>query len=99
MINGPVEGDIVLLRPLGGSSQNGYLSKPLKAAQTIDTQHGTLRHADILGRRVRETVTTKKGSRFRILEPSLSDYVVLTKRIVTPVSPYYKTTMISTNNG
>jgi tRNA (adenine57-N1/adenine58-N1)-methyltransferase len=75
-----------LLRSLNGASQNSYLSQPLCPTQRIKVHHGSVRHDDIVGRRVRDTVTTNKGEPFQVLEPSLNDYVVLTKRIVTPVS-------------
>ncbi|KAF1838717.1 hypothetical protein BDW02DRAFT_636148 [Decorospora gaudefroyi] len=42
-------------------------------------------HADIIGKSSRQLVLSAKGTAFRILEPSLAEYVKLTPRIVTPI--------------
>jgi len=75
------------LRPVDDLSHAGYLSKPLESNQTIHTAHGLLTHADILGRNARDTVKTKKGIGYRVQEASLAEYVVLARRIVTPIYP------------
>jgi hypothetical protein len=79
------EGDIVLLRPSKDPSHAGILTKPLNHSQTIQTKDGALKHSTIIGRRVRDPITSLKGIEYRVHEPSLAEYVSLTPRIVTPV--------------
>ena len=81
----PTEGDIVLLRPSKDPSHSGILTKPLNQSQTIQTKDGALKHSAIIGRRVRDPITSLKGTEYRVYEPSLAEYVSLTPRIVTPV--------------
>jgi tRNA A58 N-methylase Trm61 len=41
----------------------------------------------VLGRRPRDALTTSKGVAVRVHEPSLAEYVCLTRRLVTPIYP------------
>lgn len=82
------EGDHVVLRPVKDPFGSGYLSKALASSSFIESHHGKINHSDIIGKRVRDIVTTPKGARFRIHEPTLAEYVSSTPRIVTPVSLY-----------
>lgn len=73
-----------MLREKRDASREGRLIK-LQSSQTIDTHRGSLKHADIIGKEPRQIVNSSKGSSFRVHEPTLSDYVRLTPRLVTPV--------------
>ncbi|KAF2856933.1 S-adenosyl-L-methionine-dependent methyltransferase [Plenodomus tracheiphilus IPT5] len=80
------EGDVVLLRDKRDASHDGTLIK-LQSAKTIFTHRGVLTHADIIGKAPRQTVSSSKGSSYRIHEPTLAEYVRLTPRLVTPIYP------------
>ncbi|KAJ9643459.1 hypothetical protein H2201_008047 [Coniosporium apollinis] len=81
------EGDIVLLRQKDDPSHVGILTKPLRPSARIETHRGTLPHASIIGRRVRDIVSSSKNVAYRIHEPTLAEYVRLTPRLVTPIYP------------
>lgn len=79
---------MVLLRHKNDSYSEGFLTKPLVSFKTSVTRHGAIPHASLIGARVRDTVTTSKGSEYRVYEPTLAEYVRLTPRLVTPVSTH-----------
>lgn len=63
------------------------LSKPLIQDGRIDLSRGHIAHNDIIGRETTPFFTrSSKGRLFRIEQPTLSQYLTLTPRIVTPVS-------------
>ncbi|GAD97829.1 tRNA (adenine-N(1)-)-methyltransferase [Paecilomyces variotii No. 5] len=74
------EGDRAIIH-----GKNPILTKPLKKGQKTDVRRGTLRHDDIIGKRVRDLVQAHKGPEYRLSLPSLDEYVVLTPRLVTPI--------------
>jgi hypothetical protein len=86
------EGDNVILEPVKllskGRQSPSVFSKPLKPTLRIETHRGVFLGSDILGKNVRDIVSTSNGSEFRIMEPTLADYVCLTPRQVTPVRTY-----------
>ncbi|TKX26150.1 tRNA (m1A) methyltransferase-like protein [Elsinoe australis] len=79
--------DIVLLRPLGRPNSDGKLTKPLSLNGKIEGHKGTIHHSDIIGKRPRDIIKSTTGSAFRVHEVSLSDYVRLSRRLVTPIYP------------
>ncbi|TKA61694.1 hypothetical protein B0A49_11558 [Cryomyces minteri] len=81
------EGDIVILRQKEDPSFQAILTKPLKNDGKLHTHKGVLNHADIIGKRVRDIIRSSKGVDYRIHDPTLSEYVTLTRRIVTPIYP------------
>jgi tRNA (adenine57-N1/adenine58-N1)-methyltransferase len=80
------ENDVVLLRKKQDPSSNPILTKPLNPTTKINTSRGSITHADIIGKGVRDVVAASKGALYRIHQPSLAEYVTLSPRIVTPVS-------------
>ncbi|KAF2418956.1 hypothetical protein EJ08DRAFT_702921 [Tothia fuscella] len=80
-------GDIVLIKSAKDSVTPYGSTKPLTADGEHQTNRGLLKHSDIIGRQVRDTVLTKKGVAYRLHEPTLSEYVCFTPRIVTPIYP------------
>ncbi|KAK5139521.1 hypothetical protein LTR04_003517, partial [Oleoguttula sp. CCFEE 6159] len=80
-------GDVVLLRQKEDPSFQGILTKPLRNDGKLHTHKGVLNHADIIGKRVRDIIRSNKGVDYRIHDPTLSEYVTLTRRIVTPIYP------------
>jgi len=76
-------GDRVLLQP---KPRDPFLSKILRPDGRTSTQHGELMHANIIGKRTRDTVMSSRGTELRVFLPTLADYVTLTPRNVTPVS-------------
>jgi tRNA (adenine57-N1/adenine58-N1)-methyltransferase len=84
------ENDVVLLRKK--STKNitlPFLSKPLQHQKQVAITGGrkdSIQHSDIIGKRWRDVVRTKKGEEYRVHEPTLSEYSRFTPRLVTPVS-------------
>ncbi|OCL04167.1 S-adenosyl-L-methionine-dependent methyltransferase [Glonium stellatum] len=89
------EGDIALLREKHDASHDGHLSKPLHSKKTIETHRGPISHTEIIGKRVRDIIKTKKGHEYRIHEPTLSEYVRYTPRSVTPIYPQDANVIVS----
>ncbi|KAG8623486.1 hypothetical protein KVT40_008462 [Elsinoe batatas] len=79
--------DIVLLRPLGRSGDDGKLTKPLSPTGKIEGHKGTIHHSDIIGRNARDIIKSTTGAPFRAHHVTLSDYVRLSRRLVTPIYP------------
>ena len=88
-----LEGDRVLF-----SKHDDYsiLSHPIQSQGVTRSRWGSISHDRILGSRDgRRRVTTDQGKEVTFQVPTLSDYVTLTPRMVTPVSavrsmnPYY----------
>jgi hypothetical protein len=77
-------GDVVLLREK--TTQNGPLVK-LRADGVTHGHRGIIKHADVIGKKARHAVQSSKGTVYRVVEPTLADYVRLTPRLVTPVRP------------
>jgi tRNA (adenine57-N1/adenine58-N1)-methyltransferase len=79
------EGDVVLLREKK-ETVDGKLVK-LQASKSIHTHRGVIEHATVIGKEPRQIVRSSKGSEYRVLAPTLAEYVRLTPRLVTPVRP------------
>ncbi|EFQ98655.1 tRNA (adenine-N(1)-)-methyltransferase [Nannizzia gypsea CBS 118893] len=76
------EGDRVILNTTKGVT----LTKPLKKDQKTDVRGGYIEHNHIIGKGARDVVRTHNGrGDFRITQPTLEEYVSLTRRLVTPV--------------
>ncbi|CAZ81222.1 unnamed protein product [Tuber melanosporum] len=88
------ENDIALLRPVLDPTKT-YLTQPLTQGKACETHRGTISHNDIIGKRPREVVTTPKGVKFRIAFPTLEEYIVSVRRLVTPVYPIDAATIVS----
>ena len=86
-------GDIVLLREKTSRCAPPILTRPLTPGKQIQSHRGVLNHDDLIGKRVRDVVTTvpsrsgKPGTEYRLHEVKLEEYVRLSKRLVTPVYP------------
>jgi tRNA A58 N-methylase Trm61 len=96
------ESDLVILRESRNRSAPHIFSRPLKPGAIIQSHRGHIYHNDIIGKRVRDIVTSKLSSKprrhgtrpenkqatdFRLHEVKLEEYVRFTKRLVTPVYP------------
>ncbi|KAJ4334857.1 hypothetical protein N0V87_006552 [Didymella glomerata] len=79
------EGDVVLLREKK-ETVDGKLVK-LQASKSIHTHRGVIEHATVIGKEPRQIVRSSKGSEYRVLAPTLAEYVRLTPRLVTPLYP------------
>ncbi|GAB7354379.1 hypothetical protein MBLNU459_g4881t1 [Dothideomycetes sp. NU459] len=82
-----VERDIVILRQKSDPSSPPILTRPLSPGTKIGTHKGAISHGDIIGKRARDVVRSSSGAEYRIHNVSLSEYVRLTKRLVTPIYP------------
>lgn len=81
-----VEGDIALLKRVDHPDTAPILTKPLKYDGQIHTHRGLYHHSEIIGKEARETVTSTNGRQVRIHRPTLEEYMIMTDRLVTPVS-------------
>jgi len=81
-----LEGDVVLLRRKGNDAASPILTKPLRSVGKIPTPRGFIETARIIGKGVRDIVSTNKDVEYRIHQPTLAEYVTLSPRLVTPVS-------------
>lgn len=80
----------MLLKDKKHGSNEGRLVK-LQASKIIQSHHGNLAHADVIGKEPRQLVQSSRGHSYRIHEPTLAEYVRLTPRLVTPVRPPHST--------
>ncbi|KAI9763182.1 MAG: hypothetical protein M1840_000848 [Geoglossum simile] len=83
-----VEHDVVALRPKKSSAKSSVtLTKPLVHGGRIQSHRGSINNDDIIGKLLRESVSTNKGYEFTIHRPTLAEYIELTPRRVTPIYP------------
>ncbi|EEQ28238.1 tRNA (adenine-N(1)-)-methyltransferase [Microsporum canis CBS 113480] len=76
------EGDRVILNTTKGVT----LTTPLAKDKRTDVRGGFIEHNNIIGKSVRDVVRTHNArGDFRITQPTLEEYVSLTRRLVTPV--------------
>jgi tRNA (adenine57-N1/adenine58-N1)-methyltransferase len=59
----------------------------LQASKSTGTHRGVIKHADVIGKEPRQVVQSNKGATYRVVEPTLAEYVRLTPRLVTPIYP------------
>ncbi|KAE9379789.1 hypothetical protein N431DRAFT_398277, partial [Stipitochalara longipes BDJ] len=79
------ENDIVLLKQIHNSASTPILSSRLRAGKKIELQRDSIAHDDILGKGMRDLVSSRKRINYRISEPTLAEYTDLSPRIVTPI--------------
>ena len=79
--------DVILLKQKNNDKALAVLSKRLRPGGKIRLEGSRENIAvdDVLGKGVRDLVATNRGTEYRILQPSLAEYVDLSPRIVTPV--------------
>jgi hypothetical protein len=82
-----VENDIILLKNINNSTSTPILSNRLRAGKKIELLFkDSISHDDILGKGLRDLVSSRKRATYRIQEPTLAEHTDLSARIVTPVS-------------
>ncbi|KIW02702.1 uncharacterized protein PV09_06140 [Verruconis gallopava] len=81
------EGDLVLVKRLATDPKPKLIQSPLKPGENFITQHGAIRHDDIIGAKLNSVVETKKGVKYTVHEPTLDEYVRMTPRLVAPIYP------------
>ncbi len=81
------ENDIVLLEKMKSTLTVPILTGPLLAGKTnsVELVRDTIAHDAILGKAIRDVVTSRKGIWYRILQPTLGEYTDICPRLVTPV--------------
>ncbi|CZS90093.1 related to tRNA (adenine-N(1)-)-methyltransferase [Rhynchosporium agropyri] len=83
------ENDIVLLKHRVNPSPPIITGKLRPGGKTVISAHNKGRdhvaNDDIIGRELRDIVTSKRGTSFRILEPTLAEHTDNSPRIVTPI--------------
>lgn len=93
-------GDLVLLRQKADRSAT-LLTRPLRPGNRIDTHKGIISHDEIIGKRVRDVVTSRTtkseipGTDYRLHQVSLDEYARLSRRLVTPIYPYDANLIVS----
>lgn len=75
----------MILKELGRRVNVKLLRKPLTSGDSVHGHQGIIEHTDIIGKRATDVVTTSRGNRFMICEPTLAEYVTLAPRLVAPV--------------
>jgi tRNA (adenine57-N1/adenine58-N1)-methyltransferase len=88
-------GDRVLVHSLKRNRTEGLLTKPLTLTGVINYHGGDIKHADIIGKTSASTVVSAGGTICRLLDPTLGEYVCLTKRLVTPIYPSNTNILVS----
>jgi len=87
-----LEGDIVLLTRKRDDGIKQILTRPLRAGDKIQLQKDDWTYADkLIGRNIQDFVISAarakdKMKKYKILQPSLGEYVRFSPRIVTPAS-------------
>lgn len=85
-----LENDIVLLLKKRDPSSSPILTKSLsdtgKEKWEIGRRTDSIPQSEIIGKKIRDVVRSKRGEEYRIHKPTLGEYVALCPRIVTPVS-------------
>ncbi len=79
------ENDIVLLKKKGDTTATPILTKPLRSKGKIQTPRGSIEQSNLIGKGIRDLVSTNSKVEYRIHQPSLAEYVTLCPRLVTPV--------------
>ena len=77
-----IEGDRVLFNR---RDENPVLSHPVQSQGFTNSRWGRIAHDDLTANDGRQRVTTDKGREVTVSIPTLSEYVTLTPRMVTPV--------------
>jgi hypothetical protein len=98
LITQATEGDVVALsrKPLSTVTSNSTISKPLFSDGKTLVERGQFRGQrtkakdsvamnDIIGKTERTVVTSLKGERYMLHEPTLAEYINYCSRVVTPV--------------
>lgn len=78
------EGDKVIVKRISRDADDGWILT-LDSSQKIESHKGFIRHQEIIGRPNGTLVRSHVGAQFRVFEPSLAEYVTLSRRLVTPV--------------
>ncbi|KAI9737699.1 MAG: hypothetical protein M1818_005703 [Claussenomyces sp. TS43310] len=76
-----------MLLQKGDTAATPILTKPIKQSGRIQTPRGSIDQSRLIGRGIRDVVSTNKKVEYRIHQPSLAEYVTLSPRIVTPIYP------------
>jgi tRNA (adenine57-N1/adenine58-N1)-methyltransferase len=88
-------GDRVLVHSLKRNRAEGLLTKPLTPTGVFNYHGGDIKHADIIGKSSASTTVSASGTICRLLNPTLGEYVCLTKRLVTPIYPSNTNILVS----
>lgn len=78
------EGDKVIVKRVNRNEDDGWIFT-LSKSQKIESHKGFIPHQEIIGRPSGALVRSHVGAQFRVFEPSLAEYVTLSRRLVTPV--------------
>ncbi|RDW71176.1 hypothetical protein BP6252_07739 [Coleophoma cylindrospora] len=85
------ENDVVVLKKSTSDDRiEPILSKPLKHGTNVKTPVGSIPADEIIGKSWRDVVVKSKGKKetaYRILQPTMGQFVELFPRIVTPIYP------------
>ncbi|KAG6003998.1 hypothetical protein E4U21_001540 [Claviceps maximensis] len=90
------EHDVLFLRQQGLKYPKWHLTAPLRPSDTIKLSYGaSLVAADLIGKKLLDTVVDSKGNRVVLQEPTLSSYIVTNERHATPIYPHDANTIVS----
>ncbi|KAH8815930.1 S-adenosyl-L-methionine-dependent methyltransferase [Xylogone sp. PMI_703] len=91
------ENEFVVLKQKGGHDAQPILAGPLQPDGRLKLDRGAyVAFNDIIGKGIRDVVPTSRERLFyRIHEPSLAEYVILSPRLVTPIYPQDASLIVS----
>ncbi|TVY80741.1 tRNA (adenine(58)-N(1))-methyltransferase TrmI, partial [Lachnellula suecica] len=79
--------DIVVLSRSHDGETDSLLTSRLVPREAVKLRFDKIFHNHIIGKRLRDVTTSIKGRQYRITEPTLAEYTILTPRLVTPIYP------------
>ncbi|QIW97806.1 hypothetical protein AMS68_003324 [Peltaster fructicola] len=94
------QSDYVLLQPTSQKNETPIFLGPLTYGSLHNLHKGSISHDSIIGKAVRDVVdstkpNSKRRTQFRLQEVRLEDYVLLSRRIVTPIYPHDANLIVS----
>lgn len=88
--------DVLLLRQQGARHPHWRLTPPLRPHARVGLAYGaSLAGADLIGRRLLDTVDDGAGRRVTLHAPSLASYVLNSPRLATPIYPHDAAAIVS----
>ncbi|KAF2156470.1 S-adenosyl-L-methionine-dependent methyltransferase [Myriangium duriaei CBS 260.36] len=87
VLNGPFEESDLVLVQNRAANKPPKLTRPLTPGSVINVAHGNIPHERIIGALPGSLISSTLNTSYRVLEPSLDEYVRYSRRIVTPIYP------------
>ncbi|KAK2603812.1 hypothetical protein QQS21_004014 [Conoideocrella luteorostrata] len=90
------EHDVLFLRQQGLKYPKWHLTAPLRTDDNVKLSYGaSIPAADLIGKKLLDTIHDSKGNHVVLQEPTLSSYIVNSERHATPIYPHDANTIVS----